>query len=208
MSFNSNTVLVFLGITIVKTQFSKEIFLLYLLGTTLGTLYSAPPFDFKGIHLIAGGTIACVRGFLLNFGVYYAVREALSVPFKWNPVVTFISGFMTVFAAVIAVTKDLPDVEGDKKYNVLTLASTFGVKRIAEISSLFLTMAYGIAIALPFLQPSAFKILPMALGHSSLMLYFIWSFSQLKSENMGSVKEFYRRIWNLFYLEYCLYPFI
>jgi homogentisate solanesyltransferase len=46
-----------------------------------------------------------VRGFLLNFGVYYAVREALGVIFRWNPVVIFIAGFMTVFASVIAVTK-------------------------------------------------------------------------------------------------------
>ena len=54
---------------------------------------------------IAGGIISIVRGFLLNFGVYYAVREALMIPFVWNPVVAFISSFMTVFASVIAVTK-------------------------------------------------------------------------------------------------------
>ena len=54
---------------------------------------------------IAGGIISIVRGFLLNFGVYYAVREALTIPFVWNPVVAFISSFMTVFASVIAVTK-------------------------------------------------------------------------------------------------------
>lgn len=68
-----------------------------------------PPFHFKRHPLLAGGTIAVVRGFLLNFGVYYAVREALSVPFQWNPVVAFISAFMTVFASVIAVTKVLPE---------------------------------------------------------------------------------------------------
>lgn len=31
--------------------------------------------------------------------------------------------FMTVFAAVIAVTKDLPDTEGDIKFNVNTFAA-------------------------------------------------------------------------------------
>lgn len=90
-----------------KTQFSEHIFYLYLLGTSLGTLYSVPPIQLKKHPLLAGGIIACVRGFLLNFGVYYAVREALQVPFRWNPVVIFISMFMTVFAAVIAVTKVL-----------------------------------------------------------------------------------------------------
>lgn len=95
----------FLGISIVKTQFSSQILGLYLTGIVLGTLYSVPPFYFKGVPILAGGIIACVRGFLLNFGVYYAVREALSIPFQWNPVVAFISSFMTVFASVIAVTK-------------------------------------------------------------------------------------------------------
>ena len=81
------------------------IFRLYMLGIVLGTIYSVPPFYFKQYPIIAGGIIATVRGFLLNFGLYYAVREALNIPFKWNPVVTFISCFMTVFASVIAVTK-------------------------------------------------------------------------------------------------------
>lgn len=76
-----------------------------MVGVVLGTIYSVPPFQFKRIPILAGGIIACVRGFLLNFGVYYAVREALNIPFKWNPVVAFISSFMTVFASVIAVTK-------------------------------------------------------------------------------------------------------
>jgi homogentisate solanesyltransferase len=42
----------------------------------------------------------------------------LQVPFSWNPVVCFIAAFMTVFASVIAVTKDLPDVAGDAAYKV------------------------------------------------------------------------------------------
>ena len=93
------------GVSIVKTQFSSLIFGLYMLGTTLGTLYSIPPFHLKRFPLLAGGIIATVRGFLLNFGVYYAVREALGISFRWNPVVLFISSFMTVFASVIAITK-------------------------------------------------------------------------------------------------------
>lgn len=93
------------GVTIVKTQFSSFIFSLYMFGIVLGTSYSIPPFSFKGVPFMAGGIIACVRGFLLNFGVYYAVREALGIKFTWNPVVAFISSFMTVFATVIAITK-------------------------------------------------------------------------------------------------------
>jgi len=36
-----------------------------------------------------------------------------------------------VFATVIAITKDLPDVEGDRKYNIDTLATRFGARTIS-----------------------------------------------------------------------------
>ena len=93
------------SVILVKSFFSSVIWKLYLLGIVLGTLYSVPPFQWKRHPLVASGIIAVVRGLLLNFGVYYGTREALNIPFRWNPVVIFISAFMTVFAMVIAITK-------------------------------------------------------------------------------------------------------
>lgn len=93
------------GPTIVFNTFSPLIFRLYSFGLLIGGLYSVPPFSFKRFPVLAGLTIACVRGFLLNFGVYYAVREALGLSFQWNPAVLFLARFMTVFAGIIAVTK-------------------------------------------------------------------------------------------------------
>eukprot|EP01041_Mallomonas_annulata_P013329 gene13329-28236_t len=191
----------FTGVSIVKTQFSPLIFNLYMIGTILGTLYSIPPFQFKKYPLLAGGIIAIVRGFLLNFGVYYAVREALQVEFKWNPVVMFIASFMTVFASVIAVTKDLPDIEGDVKYNISTFAAKYGVKKIAGVASTVLSLTYVGAISLPFVFPGVFQILPMTLGHSALLTYFLKSYFSLDANNSSSIKKFYKSIWNLFYLD-------
>jgi len=94
--------------------FPPLLFKLYMLGWTLGAIYSVPPIRTKRNPIAAGLTIATVRGFLLNFGVYYAVKDAIGAPFSWSPKVSFIARFMTIFATVIAVTKDLPDTEGDK----------------------------------------------------------------------------------------------
>ena len=85
-----------------------------MMGWGLGAIYSVPPFRTKQNPILAGLTIATVRGFLLNFGVYYAVKDSIGSPFSWSPKVAFIARFMTAFATVIAVTKDLPDIEGDK----------------------------------------------------------------------------------------------
>jgi homogentisate solanesyltransferase len=104
-----------------KKNFPNLLFKLYSLGLFLGGIYSVPPIRTKKNPVLAGLTIATVRGFLLNFGVYYAVKDALGVAFEWSPKVTFVARFMTVFATVIAVTKDLPDIEGDKVSIVVTV---------------------------------------------------------------------------------------
>lgn len=94
--------------------FPPLLFRLYSLGLFLGGIYSVPPIRTKKNPILAGLTIATVRGFLLNFGIYYAVKDAVGAPFAWSPKVAFVARFMTAFASVIAITKDLPDIEGDK----------------------------------------------------------------------------------------------
>jgi homogentisate solanesyltransferase len=102
------------GPWLVHKYFPPLLFQLYAMGIVLGGIYSVPPIRTKQNPILAGLTIAVVRGFLLNFGIYYAVKDAIGAPFSWSPKVAFIARFMTIFATVIAVTKDLPDIEGDK----------------------------------------------------------------------------------------------
>ena len=102
------------GPILVRQYFPTLLFRLYSAGLLLGAIYSVPPIRTKKNPILAGLTIAIVRGFLLNFGVYYAVKDAFGAVFTWSPKVSFIARFMTIFASVIAITKDLPDVEGDK----------------------------------------------------------------------------------------------
>ena len=104
-----------------------------MLGWLLGGIYSVPPIRTKRNPIAAGLTIATVRGFLLNFGVYYAVKDAIGASFAWSPKVSFIARFMTAFATVIAVTKDLPDVEGDKvRESVASTTVTIGRRLCAN----------------------------------------------------------------------------
>ena len=114
------------GAAIVATNFGALITKLYCFGLFLGTIYSVPPLRLKQYALPAFLIIACVRGFLLNFGVYHATRAAIGLPFVWSPAITFITIFVTTFATVIAITKDLPDIEGDLKYKIETFSTRLG----------------------------------------------------------------------------------
>ena len=116
----------------------------------------------------------------------------------------------SLLSLYIYIYQDLPDVEGDKLYNVSTFASKYGVVRTAAGASTLLCLAYLTAIALPFVPSlrNSFNKAAMVMGHSLYLLYFLSSYSELDAENATSLKRFYKAIWNLFYLEYCLYPFI
>lgn len=198
------------GLTIVATQFGQLITGLYTLGLVLGTLYSVPPFRLKRFAVPAFLIIATVRGFLLNFGVFYATRAALRLPFEWRPSIVFITSFVTVFAIVIAITKDLPDVEGDKKFKIDTFASRVGVRTVAFLGSGLLLANYSAAIIAAIRMPQAFRVWLMAGGHGVLALVLIYQTYLLDSKKytQAAVAQFYRFIWNLFYSEYAMLPFL
>jgi hypothetical protein len=120
---------------------------------------------------------------------------------------------------------------GDIKYNVNTFANKFGVRNVANFATCSLTAAYIGSILLGAFQQQNFHPIPMVGGHFGLLLYFLYSYNVLLKANnlsssssssnsgssssnskndlsLSSVKVFYKSIWNLFYMEYCLYPFI
>ena len=47
----------------------------------------------------------------------------------------FITCFVTVFATVIALTKDLPDVVGDRQHGIQTFATMLGAPRLTALGA-------------------------------------------------------------------------
>uniref|UniRef100_A0A061SAB2 Homogentisate solanesyltransferase n=1 Tax=Tetraselmis sp. GSL018 TaxID=582737 RepID=A0A061SAB2_9CHLO len=197
------------GIGLAST-FGALIGSLYTFGLFLGTIYSVPPFRLKRFAVAAFMIIATVRGFLLNFGVYHATRAALQLPFEWSPAIMFITAFATIFAVVIAVTKDLPDVLGDQRFGIKTFATEIGVKNLALASIGLLLASYGGAIYAAFAMSGAFCIPVMVGGHAALAAILALRAWKLHSAGyeQAAIQSFYRWIWNLFYAEYAMLPFI
>lgn len=197
------------GLAIVRLCFTRLIFGLYSLGMLFGTLYSVPPFRFKRYPPLAAITISCVRGFFLNFGVYHATKSALQVPFAWSPPITFLAIFMTIFACVIALAKDLPDIRGDKAEGVSTFASRVGPRKLVRIVIAMLLVNYIGAILTAIFAPATALNRPlMAIGHLALGGWLVSYQRSIQPNNQDSIKDFYRFIWKLFYAEYLLFPFI
>ncbi|XP_058204796.1 homogentisate solanesyltransferase, chloroplastic isoform X1 [Rhododendron vialii] len=198
------------GLLTVGVNFGPFITSLYCLGLFLGTIYSVPPFRMKRFPVVAFLIIATVRGFLLNFGVYYATRAALGLTFEWSFPVAFITTFVTMFALVIAITKDLPDVEGDRKFQISTLATKLGVRNISFLGSGLLLLNYVGALLAAIFIPQAFRRSLMIPAHTILASSLIFQAWLLEKSNYTkeAISGFYRFIWNLFYAEYIMFPFL
>jgi len=199
-----------LGLALTVVNFGPFISSLYAFGLFLGTIYSVPPLRLKQFAVPAFMIIACVRGFLLNFGVYHATRAALGLSFQWSPAIAFITCFVTMFAVVIAVTKDLPDVEGDRKFNIETFATRLGVRNIAFLGSGLLLVNYLGAVALALAMPAAFNA-PLMIGAHSLLAIAIIRATLLLDKakyTQDAIYKYYGAIWANFYTEYLLFPFL
>lgn len=184
---------------------------LYCFGLLLGTIYSVPPFRLKRSAIAAALIIATVRGFLLNFGVYYATRAAMNVPFSWSYPTAFITCFCTVFAVVIAVTKDLPDVQGDMENKIDTFATRYGVGKVAYAATALLCANYAATLVWG-LGPTRAAFRPQLLlpSHALLAVFLVRGVLRLHAARLtqDALQAYYRLIWNLFYTEYLLFPFI
>ena len=95
-------------------------------------------------------------------------------------------------------------------YQIDTLATRLGVKRIAKGATACLILNYVHAIVTGFVSKSAsaFRTVPMVGGHLALASMLIFRYKQLNPDSMASVKKYYKHIWDLFYLEYGLYTLI
>ncbi|WVY95992.1 hypothetical protein V8G54_028143 [Vigna mungo] len=180
------------GLLIVGFNFGPFILSLYTLGLFLGTIYSVPPFRMKrfpvaAFLIIATKSLMQVRGFLLNFGVYYATRAALGLAFEWSSPVVFITTFVTFFALVIAITKDLPDVEGDRKYQISTFATKLGVRNIAFLGSGILLMNYIVSVLAAIYMPQDFRSWLLIPAHMTFAISLIYQWEGGETIMHGSM---------------------
>ena len=69
---------------------------------------------------------------------------------------------------------------------------------------------YVAAIVLALRIPGAFRTPVMIGGHAVLAVGLLWQTAKLESEKytVPAIQAFYRFIWNLFYSEYLLLPFL
>jgi homogentisate phytyltransferase / homogentisate geranylgeranyltransferase len=171
----------------------------------VGWLYSCPPARLKRFPLAAASAITLVRAGVVNLGVFWHLSEALRGEGAIDPAVWVLLAVTVPFAAAIAVLKDVPDLEGDRRHGIATLTVRLGPARALRLGLVILgAAAVGMAVAgAALLDPGAAALLAAAaLGAVA------WTGARAPrgAVRPADVVPFYRDVWRLFFATYVLVP--
>lgn len=175
------------------------------LSLLIGTAYSLPPVRLKRFPFWASLCIFSVRGIIVNLGLFLHIQEKLGGVPNIPPTVWTLTLFILVFTWAIALLKDIPDLEGDRLYQISTFALRLGQRTVFRLTRAVLTLCYvGMMVAglvIPALNP--FVMIPTHL----LALLALWLQSRrVDFADKSTVTRFYQFIWKLFFLEYLMFP--
>lgn len=176
------------------------------LSMLMGTVYSIPPIRLKRFPFWAALCIFGVRGVVVNVGFFLHFRHLLggsgAIPLK----VWVLTGFVILFAFAIAIFKDIPDREGDLKFDIHTLTVRLGGELVFKLSCWVLSMAYlGIVVMALWGLPQTHQGLLLS-THLGLLFLFWYRSQQVNLKHHQQVTQFYQWIWKLFFLEYVIFP--
>jgi homogentisate phytyltransferase/homogentisate geranylgeranyltransferase len=166
----------------------------------LGTAYSVdlPFLRWKQHPLIAACCIFVVRGFVVQWGFYAHLTEALKLPTQWNdnPIILLSMMFVTILGVAIALCKDVPDMEGDEKAGVRTATVRLGKEAVLKVVVAIVVLNYAVVVA------ASFRSVVSSLMHITLGATTIARSRSIDIEKVPSIRKFYMHIWVCFYLEY------
>jgi homogentisate phytyltransferase/homogentisate geranylgeranyltransferase len=122
----------------------------------LGTAYSInlPLLRWKRFALVAAMCILAVRAIIVQIAFYLHIQtHVFGRPILFTRPLIFATAFMSFFSVVIALFKDIPDIEGDKIFGIRSFSVTLGQKRVFWTCVTLLQMAYAVAILVGATSP-------------------------------------------------------
>jgi len=172
-----------------------------LAGLAVGAAYSLPPLRLKRYPLLASLCITGVRAVVVNLGVALHFTGGGVPAGVWA-----LTLFVVPFAFAIAVLKDVPDLEGDRRYRITTFTVRLGGRRVLHMGLAALAVAYlGMAVLGPLLLDGAQPVVLAGTQLAALAVLLRAGFAADPADPEGFTR-FYMTVWKAFFLEYVLVP--
>jgi homogentisate phytyltransferase/homogentisate geranylgeranyltransferase len=174
------------------------------LGLAVGMAYSVPPLRLKRFPLLASLSITFVRSAVVNVGVWLHFSSAFGAGYEIDPAVWALIAVTLPFSFAIAVLKDMPDVEGDRRYAIATFSVRLGARPVLALGLGALTLGeLGMATVGAALLDDASTIVLVA-GHLAALALLWWWATRVDLADRASIVRFYMRVWLLFFCEYAI----
>jgi homogentisate phytyltransferase/homogentisate geranylgeranyltransferase len=189
----------------------------------LGTLYSLEPVRLKQYPLLAAICIVAVRGTIINASFFAHAQAYAFGQLTTSGVIqcllsdtkcTLSSLFFCVFGIVIAMMKDVPDVLGDRAFQVKTLSVQIGQERVFRLARRLLTTLF-VSVGVAFgrgavLAPTL--VLGLCRGGTAIAALLAGGGVRRQAqavdpEDNSQVYTYYMYLWKLFYVSYLVLPF-
>ncbi len=169
----------------------------------IGWAYSVPPVRLKRFPVAAAISISIVRALVVNLGVYLHFAGSFGGGHEVAGAVWALTLFVLPFSFAIAVLKDVPDAEGDRRFAIRTFTVRLGGRTAFAMGLAALVVAYGGMAILGFEGADATVLAVTHLGALALLLF--WA-ARTDPSDPGRFTTFYMRVWVLFFAEYVIVP--
>ena len=176
------------------------------ISLVIGTAYSLPPIRLKQFPFLAAFCIFTVRGIVVNLGLFLYFSQGLVGKESLNAAVWTLTLFVLFFTVAIAIFKDVPDLEGDRKYNIITFTLILGKFAVFNLARGVITVCYLGTIAAGIFWLNSINSSFFIVYHLILLGLLWWRSRQVDLEQKSAIADFYQFIWKLFFLEYILFP--
>ncbi|XP_059637374.1 homogentisate phytyltransferase 1, chloroplastic-like isoform X6 [Cornus florida] len=155
-----------------------------------------PLLRWKRFAFVAAMCILAVRAVIVQIAFYlhmqtYVYRRGAMLS---RPLI-FATAFMSFFSVVIALFKDIPDIDGDKIYGIRSFTVRLGQERVFWICISLLQMAYGVAVLVGVASSCLWSKYITVLGHA-LLASILWNRAKsIDLKSKAAITTFYMFIW-------------
>nr|ALR81010.1 homogentisate phytyltransferase [Artocarpus lacucha] len=190
---------------------SWPLFWALFISFVLGTAYSInmPLLRWKRFAVVAAMCILAVRAVIVQLAFFLHMQtHVYKRPAIFSRPLIYATAFMSFFSVVIALFKDIPDIDGDRIYGIRSFTVRLGQKKVFWICISLLEMAYSVALLVGASSGFLWSKVATVLGHT-ILASLLWG--RAKSVDLSSkaaITSFYMFIWKLFYAEYLLIPLV
>ncbi|XP_062095069.1 homogentisate phytyltransferase 1, chloroplastic [Humulus lupulus] len=190
---------------------SWPLFWALFISFALGTAYSinVPLLRWKRFALVAAMCILAVRAVIVQLAFFLHMQtHVFKRPAAFSRPLIFATAFMSFFSVVIALFKDIPDIDGDRIYGIRSFTVRLGQKRVFWICISLLEIAYTVALLVGASSGFLWSKVITVLGHTILASILWTNAKSVDLSSKAAITSFYMFIWKLFYAEYLLIPLV